>query len=674
MWCRKLCGMRFTIRNGSDPVAKADPTLIKALGLPYGGVVAVGKTHVLIKGGDVSDPSGLELGPMTLANSGLGIGSSTDVTRAVLPTATFVDLNGNELPVEPLVLARTLQGRPVTAGDRVAVRHDGGEIEIVIDDVEPDGAGLVGASSRFGAGDTTAPGQPPVRAGSRKAAQPQTTTTVDAPTTADAMLAGLDAETDLLAGWLSLLTSPRDLPAAWGLPQVAGVLLEGPNGCGKSELVAASAKVADAGVTEIPVDQVFKPDSLLEKLERAIRETSTPGVIFVDRLETVAGEEGLAPYRTQVAAVLRWFLDSVAEKPGLACVLGVTSLGHLETGLVRNELLPRSLSIPPPDIDRRRRLFEAALARVPHKDVDYALLASRSAGFSAADVIAAVLHASTRIARSDGDLSTADVLSAVEDTTPSLGSVSLGEVPSHGFGQVANLTEVKQRLTEAVIWPTTEPGRFAALGIEPPRGILLYGPPGTGKTFVVRALAHEAGAAFFPVKGAELLDKYVGESERGVREVFFRARAAAPSIIFFDEFDALAPVRGNSNNSVTDSVVAALLTEIDGVGSRGDVAVIGATNRPDLIDTALLRAGRFEIQIELGLPEESARRTLLDISDVPFADDIDLDVLAVQTEGLSFADITGLLREAALNALRSDTAATTVTLEDVEKALRSSRL
>ncbi|MPZ51913.1 MAG: AAA family ATPase [Acidimicrobiia bacterium] len=692
-----LCGMRFTIRNGSDPVARADPTLIKALGLPYGGVVSVGNTHTLIKGGDVSDPTGLEMGETTLVNSGLRIGSSVEVTRAVLPTTSFVHIRGEELPVEPIILARTLHGRPVTSGDRIAFRHDGQEIEIVIDQVVPNGAGLVGASTRFGTDANPQPeatetdGETIEQPVARTKPEGETATAeadektdagteedeesfVDAPTPEDAILAGLESETDLLAGWISLLTSPRDLPSAWGLPQVAGVLLEGPNGGGKSELVAASAKIADASVTEIPVDQVFKPDSLLEKLEKAIRETNAPGVIFVDRLETVAGEEGLAPYRTQVAAVLRWFLDSVAEKPGLACVLGVTSLGHLETGLVRNELLPRSLSIPPPDTDRRQLLFEAALARVPHKDVDYHLLASRSAGFSAADVIAAVLHASTRIARSNADLGTADIMAAVEETTPSLGSVSLGEMPSHGFDQVANLTEVKQRLTEAVIWPTTEPGRFATLGIEPPRGILLYGPPGTGKTFVVRALAHEAGAAFFSVKGAELLDKYVGESERGVREVFSRARAAAPSIIFFDEFDALAPIRGNSNNSVTDSVVAALLTEIDGVGARGDVAVIGATNRPDLIDPALLRAGRFEIQIELGLPEESARRALLDISDVPFADDVNLDELAAETEGLSFADITGMLREAALNALRRDTSATIVTSTDIEKALKGRRL
>ena len=245
----------------------------------------------------------------------------------------------------------------------------------------------------------------------------------------------------------------------------------------------------------------------------------------------------------------------------------------------------------------------------------------------------------------------------------------MGQVTSFGFEKVANLDEVKQRLVEAVVWPMQDPDRFARLGIDPPTGILLQGPPGTGKTFVIKALAHEAGAAFFSVKGAELLDKFVGESERGVRDVFSRARAAAPSIIFFDEFDALAPVRGRSSTPVTDSVGAALLTEIDGVSDRGQVAVIAATNRKDLIDGALLRAGRFETHLLLDLPVRESRRALLEITDVPLADDVDLEWLAEATEGLSFADLTGLLREAALVALRSDERALTVTSTHVQVAL-----
>ncbi len=445
--------------------------------------------------------------------------------------------------------------------------------------------------------------------------------------------------------------------------------MEGPPGCGKAELVEAAAAAAGTRVHTVDVDMVFKPDRLLDLLEQAARQQATPVVVFVDRLEAVAGDEGMTSLRTQITAILRWFLDAVADTAGMACVLGIDGQSYLDKAIARSPLLPRSLTIPPPDLNRRALLFESALAKVPSDDLDHDLFASRSAGFSGADVLACVVHVSARVAVSSRNVTNADVLDAIEETAPSLGSMSMGDVPSFGFEAVANLIDTKRRLTEAVIWPVTDPERFRAIGIEPPRGILLYGPPGTGKTYVVRALAHEAGAAFFSVKGAELLDKYVGESERGVREVFSRARAAAPSIIFFDEFDALAPVRGRSSTSVTDSVVAALLTEIDGVGERGDVAVIAATNRRDLIDPALLRAGRFEIQIELGLPAQESRRALLDISDVPFADDVDLDRLAADSQGMSFADLAGVLREAALEALRSNNAATTVTWQHLHIAI-----
>ncbi|MEX2625151.1 MAG: AAA family ATPase [Acidimicrobiia bacterium] len=659
--------MRFVVRPGSDPVARADGTLLKALGLPFGGVLKVGRTHVLVQGGETKESTALLLGPITLANSGVAEGAQVDATRAVLGSLSLVEVDTGELPAEPKILVRALQGRPISDGDRVSI--DGSYLgqsapaEIVVARVEPGAAGLVGAATRFvekGAAAEASEADPT----SEDVAE-----TTTGPTTSEALLAGLDAELDLLTGWLSLLTSPKNLPSAWGLPRVAGVLLEGPHGCGKSELVAAAAEASAARVHEILVDRVFKPERLLDLLDAAVKTGTPPQVIFVDRLEAVAGEEGLAPFRTQVGAILRWFLDAIAGKPGLACVLGITSRANLDPALVGNPLLPRSLAIPPPDLDRRRLLFQASLARVPAETIDFDLLAARSAGFSGADVVAAVIHASSVLARRGGKLTTEHVLGAIEETTPSLGSLSLGEMPNYGFERVANLDEVKQRLVESVVWPVTDPDRFTAMGIDPPRGILLYGPPGTGKTFVIRALAHEAGAAFFPVKGAELLDKYVGESERGVREVFSRARAAAPSIIFFDEIDALAPIRGRSTTNVTDSVVAALLTEMDGVTSRGEVSVIGATNRRDLIDPALLRAGRFEIQIELGLPDVTARKALLDLSDVPFALDVDKSRIAEVTEGMSMADLAGTLREAALAALREHTQAREVRWEHMLGAI-----
>jgi transitional endoplasmic reticulum ATPase len=649
--------MRFTIRPGTDPFAAADATLLAAMGLPGGGVVQLGATHAVARPANVPEPVALMVGPETLTNAKVHTGEAVEVKRALLSAAELVTVAGDALPLDARTLVHALQGRPVTTGDALAVdasyaNGDPTPVPIRVAAVAPSPAGMVTAATRF-------------------AAEGAHTPSLEAsPVSAHApVLTGLEDELDTLTGWLTLLTSPGDLPAAWGLPKVAGVLLEGPTGCGKSELVAAAAEAACAPVSTVDLNLVFKPEGLLTALEKAVKQTASPAVLFVDRVETVAGEEGLAPYRTQVAAIFRWFLDTVAERAAIACVLGVSSAATLDKAVTGSGLLPRTLSVPPPDLARRRLLFEAATGKVPSKDLDFELLAARSAGFSGADITAAVVHASALAVRRGGLLTSDLLLEAIESTVPSLGSVPLGEVPSYGFDKVANLTDVKQRLTETVIWPITDPDRFARMGIDPPRGVLLYGPPGTGKTFVVRALAHESGAAFFPVKGAELLDKFVGESERGVREVFARARAAAPSILFFDELDALAPVRGRSTTSVTDSVVAALLTEMDGVSSRGDVSVIGATNRMDLVDPALLRSGRFEVHLELGLPSVEARRALLGLSDVPFADDVDLDELARRAEGLSFADLSGMLREAALTVLREGKSELTVGWPELESAL-----
>ncbi len=703
--------MRFIVRRGESPIARADRTLLAAMGLPSGGVLKVGETHVQVRPGDVSDANGLELDDASIRNAKVSPGAAVEAKRALLSGTATVVLQGDTLPATTAGLVAALQGRPVTTGDDLVLDPAHlPEIEESIDvhvvAVSPRGAALVGSATRFvaepdfdpddaddpevagrhpprqhppppapsmrGRGDVVpAPAQPRRAASSPPPERVAASTEPEVETSprSHPLLAGLENELDMLTGWFTLLTSPRDLPNSWGLPQVAGVILDGPPGVGKRQLVAAAADAAGARLKHVEVDQVYKPEKLLDLLSAAVKTAPTPAVIHVDRLEAVAGQEGLESLRQHVGAILRWFLDAVAERPATACVLDISSSSHLDEGLRRSALLPRTLSIPPPDLDRRRILFRHALERVPMEDVDVEALAARSAGFSGTDIVAVVVHASAMVAANGGKVTGEALMTALRDTPPSLGSVPAGEIPSFGFERVAGLAEVKQRLTEAVIWPMTDPERFARMGIDPPRGILLYGPPGTGKTFVVKALAHEAGAAFFAVKGAELLDKYVGESERGVRDVFARARAAAPSIIFFDEIDALAPVRGSSTTSVTDSVVAAMLTELDGMSGRGDVVVIGATNRPDLVDPALQRSGRFEVHIELGLPDVAGRRALLDITDVPFGDDVDLDDLAEKSTGLSFADLAGLLREAALAALRRDEAAATVTWEDLGPAL-----
>lgn len=232
------------------------------------------------------------------------------------------------------------------------------------------------------------------------------------------------------------------------------------------------------------------------------------------------------------------------------------------------------------------------------------------------------------------------------------------------------MVETKQALTEAVLWPLQHPDTFARLGVDPPRGVLLFGPPGCGKTFVVRALAASGRLSVHTVKGAELMDKWVGASEKAVRDLFARARESAPSLIFLDEVDALAPRRGQSTDSgVADRVVASLLTELDGVEPLQDVVVLGATNRPDLIDPALLRPGRLERLVFVPPPDAAARGDILRAAgkSVPL-DGVDLDELAADLEGYSAADCSALLREAALSAMRRDINTAAVTADDVAEA------
>lgn len=670
--------MRFTLRTGTDPVAVAERAMLAALGVPSGGVVAIGDTHVKVVAGSTPAPTTMLVGPLTLANAGIADGANVDVKRALLPPARAVVVE--PLPADPRAVLAPLAGVPVTPGDRLVIPasrlgEGADDLELSVRAVTPGPAGVIGPATHLvdrlpDPVELTPP--TPTRPTSPSAPPPPEPAPGEPrpPTRAEALLTGLDEEVEVLTGWMRLLAGAGNLPAAWGLPAVAGVIVESPPGCGGPEVVAESARQAGTHLRDVGLDLVFKPTRLLDILEAAIRDTPRPGVIHLDRVEAVAGEHGLSQFRTQVGAVLRWFFDKVASTPGLAAVVGTGSVAGLDVAVTGSDLLPRTLRIPPPDATRRSALFDAATARIPREHLDLGLLGARSAGFSGADILASVVHASSMVS-DGGRLDTDILLTALAETSPTLGAVGLGEVPSFGFEAVAGLDDVKQRLTEAVIWPVTQPERFARLGIDPPGGILLWGPPGTGKTFVVKALAHEAGAAFFPVKGAELLDKYVGESERAVRDVFARARAAAPSIMFFDELDALAPIRGSSSTNVTDSVVASMLTELDGITGRGEVVAIGATNRKDLIDPALLRAGRFEVHLHLGLPDRSARLALLSISDVPLADGVSLEDLADRTDGLSFADLTGLLREAALEALRADDHALEVTWDHLEAALET---
>ncbi|MDL5157560.1 AAA family ATPase [Actinomycetospora termitidis] len=483
-----------------------------------------------------------------------------------------------------------------------------------------------------------------------------------------------------LREWLDLVFRRPELLTRLGAAARLGVLVTGPEGVGRTTLVRAVAAEAEVGVVvlDAPAAAALEAGSAAERVRTACsRARSAPGatVLLVPDVETLLPASDPPPLATVVLDELR---SVVAD--GVALVATAQGGEAVDPRLRAPDVVDRELGLPAPGDRERAELLRVLLREVPlASDVDLGAVGLRTPGFVAADLVALRREAAVRAALRGGaedelELSQEDLVGAVASVRPvSLSSSGSQTLHSGGLtlDDVGDMVETKQALTETVLWPLTYPDSFARLGVDPPRGVLLYGPPGGGKTFLMRALAGSGQLNVFVVKGAELLDKYVGESERAVRELFRRAADAAPALVFLDEVDALAPRRGGSTDAgVADRVVAALLTELDGATPLHDVVVLGATNRPELIDPALLRPGRLERQIYVPPPDAEARAAILRAASkaTPLADDVDLDAFAATLEGYSAADCAALVREAALTAMRASLDSTEVTAAQFEAA------
>ncbi|RPA76459.1 AAA-domain-containing protein [Ascobolus immersus RN42] len=492
----------------------------------------------------------------------------------------------------------------------------------------------------------------------------------------------------------------------FGLTPPRGILLYGPPGTGKTMLIKACAAEIHATPYVISGSIVGKymgeSEAALRKVFKEARENQ-PAIIFIDEIDSlVPKRSGADSSEGRIVSTLIMELDSLAaaanaedEEPKegeekkkttgnqVVIVAATNRPNNIDPALRRPGRFDRELEIGIPDVDARGEILELLLKKVPCKFTEEAYIkniASRTHGFVGADleslVRGAVMVAMSRLEEQEdldvdieqdldeeeGDdedigVTEADFEAALKDVRPTAMREIFLETPKVRWSDIGGQEEVKQRLRETVEWPLSHPEEFTRLGATPRKGLLLYGPPGCSKTLTAKALATEAGLNFMAVKGPELFSMYVGESERAVREVFRKARAASPSIIFFDEIDALSGTReggGKSGSGVGSSVLAALLNEMDGIEQLKSVTVLAATNRPDMIDPALLRPGRLDTLLYIPPPSREARRQILEIQSrkIKFSPEIDFEELAERTEGYSGAEIVNICNEAVLIALR----------------------
>jgi len=435
-------------------------------------------------------------------------------------------------------------------------------------------------------------------------------------------------------------------------------------------------------------------ENLRKTFEEA--EKNAPSIVFIDEIDAIASkrEEVHGEVERRVVSQLLTLMDGIKGRGELIVIGATNRVDSLDSAIRRPGRFDREIIIEVPDREGRREILDIHTRGMPKSDtVDLDQLANVTYGFVGADLAALAREAAMNALRRylpeiDPDqpiptellekmeVNMEDFKEAHHSIEPSALREFLIEIPQVNWEDVGGLNDVKDRLREAVEWPLVDPERFTRMGIKPPRGILLYGPPGTGKTLLANAVANESNANFLSIKGPEVFSKWVGESEKAVRELFKKAKQSAPSIVFLDEIDALAPHRGAHEGSrVTDTVVNQLLTSMDGIENMDDVVVIGATNRPDIIDSSFLRPGRFDELILVGQPDTKALEQIYKIhmQNMPLAKDVDTHKLAVTSEGYTGADIEAVCREAAMIAMRENIEVRKVKNTHFMKALETVR-
>jgi len=512
-------------------------------------------------------------------------------------------------------------------------------------------------------------------------------------------IGGLDKEIQLIREMVELPLRHPELFKRLGVDPPRGVLLRGPPGCGKTLLAKAVANESQAHFISINGPEIMS--KFYGESEKKLRsmfkeaEEKAPSIIFIDEIDAIAPkrETVTGEVERRVVAQMLALMDGL-ESRGRVIIIGATNRPNaVDPALRRPGRFDRELEIKVPGENGRFEIFQIHTRNMPMDEtVSLHEIARITHGFVGADIMSLVREAGMSALRrylpevnlDEEEIDPeflekmfvikSDFDNAFKEIVPSGIREVYVEVPSVHWNDVGGLDLVKQNLIEAVEWPIKNPEAYKRMGIDPPRGILLYGPPGCGKTLLARATATESEANFISIKGPELLSKWVGESEKAVREVFRKAKLASPCIVFFDELDSVAPRRGSAStdSGVTERVISQLLTELDGLSSSREIILIAATNRPDILDPALIRPGRIDRLVYVTPPAAKEREDIFKIftKNMPLSKSVKLDALAARTEYFTGADIESLCREAAIRALREDIRAKEIQPEHFETALK----
>jgi transitional endoplasmic reticulum ATPase len=649
-------------------------------------------------------------------NSGTSIGEKVNVRKAEVKEAKSVTV----APADPHIrfmapgeiVRRNLLGRPLAKGDLIAPTPPDEPVRMSGDFFEEFFGGFFGGDALpFGLGEvkftvvnTNPGGIVLVTEMTELEVLPEAVEVKELRVSAVAYedIGGLKDELQRVREMIELPLKHPEVFDRLGIEPPKGVLLHGPPGTGKTLIARAVANESGANFTSINGPEIISKwygeseARLREIFEQA--EKNAPSIVFIDELDAIAPkrEEVTGEVERRVVATLCTALDGLKAR-GRVIVIGATNRPNaLDPAIRRPGRFDREIVIGVPDREGRKEVLQIHTRGMPlAKDISLDHYANVTHGFVGADLEALAKEAAMSALRKilpeikleeksipsevleKLQVTKEDFDNALRMTEPSAMREVLIEVPNVRWEDVGGLEQAKQKLIEAVEWPLKYPDAFKRVGIEPPHGILLYGPPGTGKTMLARAVATESEANFISIKGPELLSKWVGESEKGVRETFRKAKMAAPTIIFFDEIDALVPRRGSGfgDSHVTERVISQLLTELDGLEKLEDVVVIGATNRPDLVDPALLRPGRFDRLVLVPAPDEKARLEILKIhaKSMPLAKDVDLKLLAKEAGEYSGSDIAALCREAAMLVLRKDIKGKEVRMQHFREAMKEIR-